>query len=185
MKAVIKEGEAKELYKIISSYEYEEGRYIMQFQALTALRNVGLYKLKWDYINWDKRIITYPVNTYKANKQDYRLPLTDTLIKILKFFKKINQNSEYVFLTSQIKEKSFNNKLKAYYKKLNITNHTPHGWRSTFRSLTRKLKLADVDTIELQLNHSIGSKVIEAYMRDDLLEERRELLIKWEKFLIS
>ncbi|GAB6044813.1 hypothetical protein JCM11957_04110 [Caminibacter profundus] len=157
----------------------------MQFQTLTALRNVGLYHLKWDYISWDKKIIIYPVNTYKGNKQEYRLPLTDTLIKILQFFKKVNHSSEYVFINKPIKDDSFSNRLKAYYKRLNITNHTPHGWRSSFRSIARKLKLADNDTIELQLNHSLGNKVVEAYMRDDLLEERRELLIKWENFLTS
>ncbi|QCT93787.1 site-specific integrase [Caminibacter mediatlanticus TB-2] len=185
MKAVIDEDGVKELYKKISSYEYKAGRYIMQFQALTALRNVGLYRLKWEYIDWDKKIIIYPPNTYKANKEVFRLPLTNTLIEILNYFKTINYSSEFVFINKPIKEDSFSNRLKKYYSTLKITNHSPHGWRSSFKSLARKLRLADNDTIEMQLNHSLGNKVIEAYMRDDLLEERRELLIKWENFLTS
>jgi hypothetical protein len=46
MKAVIDENKIKEIYKKIITYDYEAGRFLMQFQALTALRNVGLYRLK-------------------------------------------------------------------------------------------------------------------------------------------
>ncbi|WP_024786811.1 MULTISPECIES: hypothetical protein [unclassified Lebetimonas] len=77
MKAVINETKIKEVYQKILSYDYEASRYIMQFQALTALRNVGLYRLKWEYIDFKRKIIIYPPNTYKDNKEPFRLPLTD------------------------------------------------------------------------------------------------------------
>jgi integrase len=185
MKAVIDEVKIKEIYQKILSYNYEQGRYIMQFQALTALRNVGLYRLKWDYIDFENRVIIYPPNSYKNNQDIFRLPLIDTLIKILEYFKEINGSSPYVFRTATIKEETISNKLRDYYKRLEITDHTPHGWRSSLRTISREKRAADYDTIELQLNHKVGSDVTTAYMRGDLLEERRELLTWWEKFLLN
>jgi len=185
MKAVIDEKRIKEIYKTISEYKYKAGKYLMQFQALTALRDVGLYRLKWEYIDWDKKLIVYPPHTYKANELSYRLPLTDTLFEILKYFKEINGSSSYVFREQGIKEESLSNRLRKYYRLLGIKDHTPHGWRSAFRSIARKKRAANIDTIELQLNHKLGDDVTEAYMRDDLLEERLALLKWWEEFLTS
>ena len=185
MKAITDEKEIKKLYKKILDYEYEAGRYLMQFQALTGLRNVGLYRLKWDWIDWERKIIIYPPNTYKDNKNSFRLPLTDTLIQILQYFQKINGSSPYVFRDPKTKEESLSNKLRDYYKRLEIKDHTPHGWRTSLRTLAREKRAADFDTIEMQLDHKVGNDVTIAYMRGDLLEERRELLIWWENFLNS
>ena len=185
MKAVIDDDGIKEVYQKINSYKYEAGRYLMIFQALTVLRNTGLYRLKWEYIDWENKIITYPANTYKANQNPYRLPLTDTLIEILKYFKNLNITSTYVFREENIKEESISNRIRKYYQLLDIKEHTPHGWRSAFRSLARKHKAAALDTIELQLNHKFGDNVTAAYMRVDLIEERRSLLLWWESFLTS
>jgi len=173
MKAVIDETKIKEVYQKILSYDYTAGRYIMQFQALTALRNVGLYRLKWEYIDFERKIITYPPNTYKDNKEPFRLPLTDTLLNILQYFKKIN-NSPYVFRGPNTKEESLSNKLRDYYKRLGIKEHTPHGWRSAFRTIAREKKAGDFDTIEMQLNHKVGNDVISAYMRERIYLKKDE-----------
>ena len=185
MKAITDEKGVKELYQKILSYEYEAGRYLMQFQALTGLRNVGLYRLKWEWIDWERKVIIYPPDTYKDNKNIFRLPLTDTLIQILQYFKKINGNFPYVFKNLKSKEETLSNKLRDYYKRLKIKDHTPHGWRSSIRTLAREKRAADFDTIEMQLDHKVGNDVTAAYMRGDLLEERRKLLIWWEKFLLD
>ena len=185
MKAVIDEKGIREIYQKILNYKYEDGRYLMQFQALTGLRNVGLYRLKWEWIDWERKIIIYPEDTYKNNKNIFRLPLTDTLIQILQYFKTINGSSPYVFRSPHIKEETISNKLINYYKKLGIKDHTPHGWRTSIRTLTREKRVANFDTIEIQLDHKVGSDVTSAYMRGDLLEERRELLIWWENFLLN
>ena len=87
MKAFIKEKEVKDLYKKILNYHNEMASKMMQFQVLTVLRNVGLYRLKWEYIDWEGDKIIFPPNTYKDNKKEYILPLTSTLKEILKFFK--------------------------------------------------------------------------------------------------
>jgi integrase len=65
-------------------------------------------------------------------------------------------------------------------------NHRAHGWRASFSTLCyehQKEHGFSSEVIETQLAHSVGNKVTRAYMRSDFLEERRELLQWWEKFL--
>ena len=182
MKAIIDEKAIQEVYQKILNYDNLEARYIMQFQALTALRNVGIYRLKWDWIDWNKKIIVYPSNTYKANKKEFVLPLTDTLIEILQYFKE-TRDGKYVFLKDNTKEETMSNFLERHHKKLGIKNHTPHGWRATFRSLARKLNLGDVEALEIHLNHKISNDL--GYMREKLIDKRREIMEKWELFLLG
>ena len=182
MRASTNIDELREIFAKFKSLNQKELKYKLMFQALTALRNVGLYRLKWEYIDFKKGIITYPPLTYKANQDRFRIPLTPTLIEILEFFKKINQ-SEFVFRNPKTKEASFSSLMSKQYKRLNITNHSPHGWRASFKTLAVEGASEhnfSFEVIEAQLNHKIGDKVTQAYLRSDFLEQRRELLLWWE-----
>ena len=57
----------------------------------------------------------------------------------------------------------------------------PHGFRATFRGWTRAQGWQD-HLGELALAHVDKDKVRAAYARDDLLEERREMIEAWGKF---
>jgi integrase len=187
--AITNKNELRQLYKDILNYPNELLSKTMQFQALTALRNVGLYRLKWEYIKWDEKIIIYPIGTYKDNQQEYRLPLTNTLIDILKFMKQIHYKNEFVFLKdTHSTENSFSAYLLfAYYEMGYKNKHSPHGWRSSLRTLTMETEKRefDFDIIEAQLNHKIGSNVERPYIRTDLMQLRYKLLEWWEEFLTT
>ena len=145
--------------------------------------------LKWEYIDWDKKIITFPKESMKAAHSDFRLPLTNTLLKILEYFKQFSIDKEYVFISSKTNKPLSENFLPYQYKKLGYQGvHTPHGWRSSFRTIAAekyKEHKFPFEVIEAQLHHKIGDKVTQAYLRTDFLDERRELLKWWEEFLKS
>jgi len=186
MKAATKANEIKEVYNKIKSYHNEPASKLMLFQALTALRNVGLYRLKWKYIDLEKRIVTYPAYSYKNNNEPFILPLTDRLIDILKYYQIINSNSIYVFRDENILEESLSNRIISYYKDLKITNHTPHGWRSSFSTIAYENKDKhgfSSDEIEALLSHSIDNKVKKAYLRSDFIEHKLKLLSWWDNYL--
>ncbi|WP_024790491.1 MULTISPECIES: tyrosine-type recombinase/integrase [unclassified Lebetimonas] len=186
MKAILKPNKARELYKKILNIKTPTVKKLLQFQALTGLRNVGLYRLKWDYVDFEKKLIIYPPKTYKDNQEPFRMPLTDTLIEILIYFKQIYP--VYTFKEEKLQEDSFSSKLSKYYREYLTKEHNPHGWRATFSTLAyenQKLHNISVEAIELQLNHKVGNKVTRAYMRSDFLKERRKLLEWWEEFLIN
>jgi integrase len=187
MEAITDENELKKLYKTILNIDNPITSKILQFQALTLLRNKNLRNLKWDYIDWDKRVIVFPKESMKAAHSDFRLPLTDTLIEILEYFKQFNTNTEFVFISSKTNKQISENFLSYQYKKLGYQGrHNPHGWRSSFRTIAAekyKEHKFPFEVIETQLHHKIGDKVTQAYLRTDFLEERRNLLKWWEEFL--
>jgi integrase len=177
--------ELKKLYKDIQSYP-SVNKFALEFLALTALRPGNIQNLKWEWIDWDKKIINFPAEVMKIRK-DYRLPLTESLIHILEEMKQISLSINiYVFCSPvNFAKRMSENTLNQAIKKMGY-NHRAHGWRASFSTLCyehQKEHGFSSEVIETQLAHSVGNKVTRAYMRSDFLEERRELLQWWEKFL--
>lgn len=61
---------------------------------------------------------------------------------------------------------------------------TAHGFRSSFRDWCSE-KGYPRDLAERALAHTITNKVEAAYHRTDLLEQRRPMMIEWEKYCRS
>jgi integrase len=64
---------------------------------------------------------------------------------------------------------------------------TAHGFRSTFRSWCQK-RIAtgsrwDREVVEIAMGHRFHGAVESAYARHDLLDERRELIDAWTRYL--
>ena len=59
---------------------------------------------------------------------------------------------------------------------------TPHGFRSSFRDWAEELSGASHNAIELSLAHAVGTQVERAYLRSDLIEQRRPLLQAWADY---
>jgi len=80
------------------------------------------------------------------------------------------------------------NTLNHAHKRLGIEDHNAHGWRSAFSTICYEKQREHgfgYEVIESQLAHKVGGSVKMAYLRSDFLEERRELLEWWERFLQS
>jgi len=185
LKAVTDEKDIKIIYKLLNEYPgYEITKLALKFLALTALRPGNVQKLEVEWIK--DEMIVFPANTMKT-KKEFRLPLTDTLKNIIEEALKINNKSKYLFPAITDKNKPLSeNTLNLAHKRLGITDHNAHGWRSAFATICyehQKEHGFSSEVIETQLAHAVGSKVTRAYMRSDFLEERRKLLEWWERFL--
>ena len=181
--------ELRELYKKILNIENPITSKILQFQALTMLRNGNIRNLKWEYINWERKLIIYPKEAMKASHSDFRLPLTATLIEILEYSKQLSGDKEFVFISSKTNKPISENFLSDKYKKLGYKGiHSPHSWRSSFRTIAAECMnehRCGIEIIESQLHHKLGDKVVQAYLRTDFLEHRRRLLQWWEDKLLG
>jgi len=184
--AILKENEFKAMYKdFFEEYKgFNPTLNALKFLALTALRPGNVRNLMWEWVDLDKKIITYPASAMKG-REEFRLPLTDTLIKILEEQAFIKGKKEgFVFFGArggQLSDATLNMQLKRRGYK-----HTSHGFRASFSTICyekQKEHGFSAEVIETQLAHVIGSKVTRAYMRSDFLEERRKLLEWWESFL--
>ena len=60
---------------------------------------------------------------------------------------------------------------------------SPHGCRSSFRDWAAEHSGASREAIEMSLAHVVGNAVERAYLRTDLLDQRRELMQAWGDFL--
>ena len=191
LKAIVDEKEFKELVKTIWNLNEIYDVYInihlaFKFLILTALRNGNVRGLMWEWINFDEKVIIFPAKEMK-NKKEFRLPLTDTLIEILKEAGVRNEGivfHSYSEKNRKLSDMAFNMILR----RLGITNHTTHGFRSSFSTICYKHFKShgfSSEVIETQLAHSVGSSIVRAYQRGDFLEERRELLEWWESFILN
>jgi integrase len=82
--AILKEDEFKAMYKdFFGEYKgFNPVLNALKFLALTALHPGNVRNLAWELVDLNKKIIIYPASAMKGMEQ-FRLPLTDTLIKIL------------------------------------------------------------------------------------------------------
>ncbi|GAB6045120.1 tyrosine-type recombinase/integrase [Caminibacter profundus] len=184
--AILNEQEFKEMYKeLFKDVEYKKTYLALHFLALTALRPGNVRGLMWEWIDWDKNIIIIPKEQMKTRKE-FRLPLTDKLIEILNKMAMFKPNKKgLIFFGRDYNVKMSDNTFGKLIKSKGF-NHTAHGFRASFATICyekQKEHGFSAEVIETQLAHVIGSKVTRAYMRSDFLEERREMLKWWEKFL--
>jgi integrase len=188
IKAITDEKEFKKIVKVIFELEgiYKITQLAVKFLILSALRSGNVRKMEWDWVYFEDNIVVIPASEMKT-KKEFRVPLTKTLKNILLQAKEMKR-SKYVFYSPADKNKPLSeNIFISLLKRAGISNHKPHGFRSSFSTLLYKHQDKhgfSAEIIESQLAHSIGNKVTRAYMRSDFLEERRKLLKWWEEFIL-
>ncbi|MDQ7032371.1 MAG: tyrosine-type recombinase/integrase [Desulfonauticus sp.] len=187
IKAITDEKKFKDMVKALFELEgvYPTVHLALKFLILTGLRSGNVRNLQWSWLDKKNNIFAIPAN-YMKTKKDFRLPLTKNTLSILQQAEKIKK-SQYVFYSPSHPSRPLSESVFiVLLKRLGVFNHQPHGFRSSFSTLCY-LKQPEhgfgAEVIETQLAHVIGTKVTRAYMRSDFLEERRQLLEWWEKFL--
>jgi len=162
---------------------------------MTFLRSGALTRLEWDWINWDKNLLTIDGKTsgLKRNKDcndhiPHYVPITPHMEKVILRAKRFNQGEKYIF--PPIKKSRFphldpsapNNFLRTLgYEGRLVT----HGWRSV--ALTNGIDLLKTprEIIKRQMGHLPDNKVDQAYDKSQMLEERRIFLNKWCDLLVA
>ena len=188
-KAITDEKEFKELYRLIKEATFlnEYTRNALLFLAQTALRPGNIRNARWENLDLNAQILYFHAADMKM-KRDFRLPLTKNLLDIIAKQEELTgKQTPYIFPSPvNSARKMSENTLNFALKRLGYDNHHSHGFRSSFSTICyekqREHGFSDA-VIEAQLAHIIGNKVVQAYMRSDFLEERRELLKWWYEFL--
>ena len=70
-------------------------------------------------------------------------------------------------------------------KRMQRTDITVHGFRSTFRDWVAECTEHPREVAEMALAHAIENEAEAAYWRGDLLEKRRKLMDEWAAFCRS
>ena len=152
----------------------------LQFTILTAARTSEVLEASWAEIDFDAQLWTIPAVRMKGGVE-HRVPLSDEMIRIVEPLKEMA--SKYVFEGQKRHKPLSNMSMLMLLRRMNIDGVTVHGFRSTFRDWASEEANAPREVAEMSLAHQVGSDVERAYARSDLLDKRRELMLRWTNFV--
>jgi integrase len=154
----------------------------LMFTCLTASRTSEVLQARWEEFDFDEMLWTIPAEWMKADKE-HRVPLTPQMIAMLEPLKALR--SEVVFEGQKRHRPMSNMAMLMLLRRMKVEGITVHGFRSAFRDWVSEQPNVSREIAELSLAHTVGSEVERAYARSDLLEKRRELITRWNQFIVK
>lgn len=163
----------------------------LKLMPLVFLRPKNIRFMKWEYIDFDKKVINYPTKELKSGKP-LVVPLAWQAVEILKAIEPLTGNGEYVFVTSRGKGKPLSEgtttqALKRFInpitgKPFGTGYMTSHGFRHMASTQLNELGY-DADAIELQLAHINQDRVRATYNKAQLMDKRIAMMQGWADYL--
>lgn len=143
----------------------------------TLLRPGEYTAMRWDWIDFKDKTITVPAEVMKM-KREHVVPMSRQLIALLD---DLPRASGYVFPSPQRNgdRPVSTNSASQFLRRNGFADVlVPHGIRAIGRSWMFDNQVP-FEVAELCLAHSVGSSTVQAYVRSDRLEERREVMQRW------
>ena len=167
----------------INSYKNELVKSALKFGIYTALRSANVRKLRWEWLDFSKKLITIPATEMKM-KREFILPMSSQVEAILK---SMDKTCELVFSHNEkpMSDSTLNKAIKilGFGKAQDF-----HGLRGLFSTTLNELstthKLSS-EIIELCLAHEQKDTVRSAYNHALRLDEKRELMQFWADYIDS
>ncbi|WP_323593756.1 tyrosine-type recombinase/integrase [Aliarcobacter butzleri] len=154
------------------------------------LRASNLTNLLWEYIDFEDRSLTIPRNLMKVknkNLPNFKVPLSDEVINILKEQYEYTSHQKYVFLSVNNQVLNSNTPNVALQRMGYRNKQTLHGFRGIYRSLVDTYQNEHNISYEVKkrfLDHHESNKVELAYNhRADFFEQMRPLAKWWSNYL--
>ena len=181
------------LYNYNGSYSLKNA---LKFVLHIPLRADNLCNLKWDYIDFEKQLLTIPREEMKIkdkNFDDFKMPLSDEVIKILKEQYVFTSHQKWVFLGTNNRDPINSESPNRALQRLGFNDDKKgrkirlHGFRGTFRSLIETLDTDNNFSFEAKeraLDHQEQSKVVRAYAhKSDYVKQLIPLMTFWSEFI--
>ena len=140
----------------------------MCFVALTVMRSIEVSRVEWGFVGAD--VIEMPPHTMKGRRL-HRTAITPMLRELLGDLPRLARRKTLFVKGPQ---------QRVFCDRLGIPS--PHGWRACFSTWCGENDVLR-EHREMQLTHLVGTEVERAYQRGDYLEQRRQLMVRWENFL--
>jgi integrase len=149
----------------------------LELAILTATRTGEVLGARWDEIDLEAKVWTIPSARTKT-RREHRVPLSEPALRLLRELPRID---EHVFPGWKRGRPLSNMAMLLLLRRMDRTDITPHGFRSTFRDWCAESG-HDHQLAEMALGHVVGSAVERAYRRSDLFALRARLMADWAKF---
>ena len=165
---------------IEASRASKSAKLCFRFVVLTACRSGEARLATWDEIDREAEVWTVPSNRMNAARE-HRVPLSGLALSVVDAAAAIADGSDLLFPSPVRQGRPLSDMtLTKLLRNGGLGDRaTLHGFRSSFRIWAAERTSASHAAMELALAHSVGSAVEQAYMRSDLLEQRRTLMHEW------
>lgn len=123
----------KEEFNIFLEAIPEHWKPICTFAVMTGLRKANIKNLKWNQVDFERKLLIIPANQFKSDKI-HSIPLNETALSILE---SQNRNTEFVFLNANHQPLGAFPKLKTWrnsIKRANLPYFKFHDLRHTWAS---------------------------------------------------
>ncbi|SFJ02059.1 tyrosine-type recombinase/integrase [Jannaschia pohangensis] len=177
---------APDFWSWLANHDCDEGvRQMIMAIILTGKRTMEARTAVWSDIDLPGGIWTTTQERMKK-RRPHRVPMSAQLSVVFHNLLLLNgpDGNDHGLVLPRPKNKS--GMIDENRARLEIQKFDPaitgHGMRSTFRTWARKQGTYSRDLMEYALAHE-KDKVVDAYLRDDLLEERRPMMQAWADFV--
>ncbi len=158
------------------------GALALRFTVLTAARTGEVIGARWSEIDMASATWTVPGERMKAGRE-HRVPLTPAALDVLReMLPARTASGGYIFPGRKDNTGLSDMSLAAVLKRMDLSNLTVHGFRSSFRQWVGDRTTVAREVAEAALAHTIKDKTEAAYARNDLFDRRRKLMEQWAAF---
>jgi integrase len=174
--------------EVLYAGESNNTRQMLELVILTGSRSGELRYMQWHEIDFSHQIWTVPAPRMKA-KVAHRVPLGPRAIEILEERLKLSESGDGLVFPSRTKKAVTDMALTKFLHDHVVESDTPgrhataHGFRSSFRDWASENGYPR-DLAERALAHTVKYAVEAAYHRTDLLDQRRPMMMDWERYCI-
>lgn len=162
---------------------------MLELLILTASRSGEIRQMQWDEIDFSDAIWTVPTSRMKA-KVMHRVPLGHRAIALLESQLESSETGEGLVFPSRSNTPISDMTITKFLRDRKVTSDTPgriataHGFRSSFRDWASETGYPR-DVAERALAHTVKNATEAAYHRTDLLDQRRKMMIEWERYCLG
>lgn len=152
----------------------------IEFLVLTATRSGEVRLARWSEVDLNGAVWTIPAARMKG-KVEHVIPLSDRALEVLREARDLH-DGDLIFPGAREGRPISDMTFSKLIKKLSFDADV-HGFRTSFRVWVQERTNASFEVAEKALAHKTKNKVVAAYARSDLFEQRRLLMQRWAKHL--
>jgi integrase len=189
--AIVEPGRLGQMLRDIDAYAGSPiTRAALQMHALTFQRPNEVSGMTWGELDLDGAMWVIPAPRMKrtvkakASGAPHYVPLSRQAVEVLRELQPLTGSTSTVFPGERGQGRSISeNTARMGLRSMGYTDHTPHGFRATARTLARQELRIDREVIERQLAHNTGEKLGGAYDRAEFMTDRVKLMQAWADYL--
>jgi integrase len=184
-RAAIKASELPEFFKAISDYPlHPQTKLAIVFVLHTFVRTSEARYATWnEFEDFDSSTPLWRIPEERMKmRREFLVPLSATVVDILRRLKKYSRGSDYVFSNNRVGVISENTMLYGLYRMGYHSRATIHGFRGTASTILNESNLFNRDWIEKQLAHE-DDTVRGVYNSAEWLTSRRAMMTWYSNYL--